>query len=120
MTELKRLVLRRFCAVPDTSCQPIIGTLNESCPNLDYLEVDSDLWYEAEGTEKPLKGFGDLVSLQTLWVDVETLVSGEERKTLQEFEGLLPPNLDPLHITRVNELELWCLLGPILKSGIAI
>lgn len=117
-TELKRLVLRGFCATPDCSCQPIIDALVENCHKLEYLELDLKLWFEANGDEIPLRGFHGLANLRTLRIGLGIVVDTEDPSVLPELNRLLPPKLHALHMTGIKDFALWRLVSPSLSSGL--
>lgn len=116
-TELRRLILRGFSAVPDRSCQPILDALIENCHKLEYLELNLLPWF-ADEIDRPLTGFGSLVSLSTLRIDLDVLIDLDNPSSFLQLNKLLPPNLRALHITGVPEWEFWSFVDRFYEPGI--
>lgn len=111
-TDLRRLVLRDFCAVPDRSYQPVIDALLGNCFKLEYLEIV--MHKPTESDDMPLQGLSGLISLKELRIDLNALVSWQDRMPLLTLNKLLPPSLEALHVTSVCAFELCEVVTPFL------
>lgn len=103
--DLKKLIFRNFSTLRD-SFQPIVDTLLTNCLCLEYFELSAheDL---SDPDPEPLKGLSGLNSLKELRIDVDFLVSVEDRMHMGflSLDKLLPPNLEKLHATGVCAFE---------------
>ncbi|KAJ4990445.1 hypothetical protein SVAN01_04107 [Stagonosporopsis vannaccii] len=66
-----------------------------------------------EKHENPLTGFVGLTGLNTLRVDLDTLVDSKDRSALLKLNKLLPSNVGALHVTGVGQFEFWSLVNTV-------
>ncbi|OSS45993.1 hypothetical protein B5807_08002 [Epicoccum nigrum] len=102
--DLKRLVFQNFSIYPNGSFQPVVDTLLTNCSYLEYFELSAHEELSDPDPE-PLKGLSGLNSLKELRIDMDYLVSVEDRMGLLSLEGLLPPNLERIHVTGICAFE---------------
>ncbi|KAG9205628.1 hypothetical protein G6514_007233 [Epicoccum nigrum] len=102
--DLKRLVFQNFSIYPNGSFQPVVDTLLTNCSCLECFEPSAHEELSDPDPE-PLKGLSGLNSLKELRIDMDYLVSVEDRMGLLSLEGLLSPNLERIHVTGICAFE---------------
>ena len=102
--DLKRLVFRKFSIDPKEPFQPVVNTLLTNCSYLEYFELSAHEEF-IDPDPEPLRDLYGLNNLKELRIDVDFLVSVEDRMGLLGLNKLLPPNLEKLHVTGICAFE---------------
>lgn len=111
-TDLTSFLLQEFDTYPEESCQPIIDTLLSNCPKLEVLEIG--IHGRNEPMTQPFANLNRFISLRDLKLDLDALISLENRTGPFNLNELLPPNLQTLHITDICPFEFCDLVAPFL------